>query len=85
MANARVLRFESTRADAVPDVAALQQAHHHAREACRLDPLSADAWSTLAFVLHRSGHGRDAIAAARKALALDPEDWRHSLRLACVS
>ena len=85
MANARVLRFESTRADAVPDVAALQQAHHHAHEACRLDPLSADAWSTLAFVLHRKGHGRDAIAAARKALTLDPEDWRHYLRLACVS
>jgi DNA-binding winged helix-turn-helix (wHTH) protein len=85
MANACVLGFESTRADAVPDLAALQQARHHAREGCRLDPGSGEAWSTLAFVLHRAGDAREAVAAARKAVTLEPDDWRHHLRLAFVS
>jgi tetratricopeptide (TPR) repeat protein len=85
MANACVLAFESTRADAAPDLTTLQQATHHAREGCRLDPASGEAWSTLAFVLHRSGDPRKAIAAARKAVSIDPDDWRHYLRLAFVS
>jgi tetratricopeptide (TPR) repeat protein len=85
MANACVLGFEATRADEAPDVDALQLAGHHAREGCRLDPASGEAWSTLAFVLHRSGEAREAIAAARKAVTLDPDDWRHYLRLAFVS
>jgi DNA-binding winged helix-turn-helix (wHTH) protein len=85
MANACILGFESTRADAAPDLDALRLAGHHAREACRLDPGSGEAWSTLAFVLHRSGHVPDAIAAARKAVTHDPNDWRHYVRLAFVS
>ncbi len=85
MANACVLGFESTRTDASPDIAALQQAGHHAREGCRLDPGSGEAWSTLAFVLHRAGEGLEAIAAARRAVTLEPDDWRHHLRLAFVS
>src|SRR5712691_418418 len=47
MANACVLAFESTRADTAPDLTTLQQATHHAREGCRLDPASGEAWSTL--------------------------------------
>ena len=85
MANACALTFESTRVDAAPDLPALQLADHHAREACRLDPSSGEAWSSLAFVLHRHGDGREAIAAARKAVALEPDVWRHYLRLASVS
>src|SRR5439155_8279880 len=67
------------------DVLALQQAGHHAREGCRLDASSGEAWSTLAFVLHRRGDAPEAIAAARKAVMLDPDNWRHYLRLAFVS
>jgi DNA-binding winged helix-turn-helix (wHTH) protein/Tfp pilus assembly protein PilF len=85
MANACILAFESTRADATLDAMALQQAGHHAREGCRLDASSGEAWSTLAFVLHRSGDAPEAIAAARKAVMLDPDNWRHYLRLAFVS
>jgi tetratricopeptide (TPR) repeat protein len=85
MANACILAFESTRADATRDVESLQQAAHHAREGCRLDPSSGEAWSTLAFVLHRSGQASDAIAAARKAVMLDSDNWHHHLRLAFVS
>jgi len=85
MANACILGFEATRADTAPNLDALREAGHHAREGCRLDPSSGEAWSTLAFVLHRAGDAREAIAAARKAVALDPDDWRHYLRLAFVS
>ncbi len=85
MANACVLAFESTRADIAPDIASLRDAARHAREGCRFDPASGEAWSTLAFVLHRSGDPREAIAAARKAVSIDPDDWRHYLRLAFVS
>ena len=85
MANACALGFESTRAHAAPDVEALGRAVHHAREGCRLDPSSAEAWSTLAFVLHRSGSAAEAIAAARKAVTLDAGNWHHHLRLAFVS
>jgi len=85
MANACALSFESTRTHASPDLEALRDAVHHAREGCRLDPSLGEAWSTLAFVLHRSGSTGEAIAAARKAVTLDPGNWRHYLRLAFVS
>jgi DNA-binding winged helix-turn-helix (wHTH) protein len=85
MANACALTFESTRAHAAPDVEALRRAVHHAREGCRLDSSSGEAWSTLAFVLHRSGSAAEAIAAAREAVALDGSNWHHHLRLAFVS
>ncbi|MEQ1757573.1 MAG: winged helix-turn-helix domain-containing protein [Vicinamibacterales bacterium] len=85
MANVRLLRFESTRTDAEPDRAALAEAETHAREACRLTPESADAWGTLALVRHRQGHGLDGLAAARRAVMLDPENWLHDIRLAAVT
>ena len=37
---------------------ALARAVHHARDACRLDPASAEAWATLGFVLDRTGPSR---------------------------
>jgi DNA-binding winged helix-turn-helix (wHTH) protein len=81
-ANACVLQFEATRADPSPDVAALQLAVTHAREACRLDPDSAEAWATLGFVLERTRERVDALAALRQAVRLEPDNWRHQLRLA---
>jgi DNA-binding winged helix-turn-helix (wHTH) protein len=85
LATACFLTFESTRTQAVPDRARLAQAHHHALEACRLKPSSGDAWGTLALVLHRSGTTRDVLAAARKAIDLEPTDFLHHLRFAAVS
>ncbi|PWT85692.1 MAG: hypothetical protein C5B57_02495 [Blastocatellia bacterium] len=84
LANACAFRFESTRADASPDFSALEKAWQHAREACRLDPESAEAWATLAFVRHRADP-IESIAAARRAVSLEPDNWRHYLRLASVS
>ena len=84
LANASVMHFEATRADEIPDTDALLRAGHHAREACRLDAQSGEAWATLALVHHRSGLGVQAIAAARRAVMLEPDNWRHHFRLAYV-
>jgi DNA-binding winged helix-turn-helix (wHTH) protein len=85
LANACVMHFEATRADEAPDADALLRAGHHAREACRLDAQSGEAWATLALVHFRSGLGVQAIAAARRAVMLEPDNWRHHLRLAYVA
>lgn len=85
LANACVMHFETTRADEVPDADALVRAGHHAREACRLDPQSGDAWATLALALHHTRLGVQAIAAARRAVMLEPDNWRHHIRLAYVA
>jgi DNA-binding winged helix-turn-helix (wHTH) protein len=85
MANACILQFEMTRADALPDVSALTLAAQHAREACRLGPDYGEAWATLGFVLDRTGRHTDALAASRRAVTLEPDNWRHHLRLASVS
>ena len=84
LANACAMQFETTRADQVPDAAALAAAATHAREACRLDPGSAEAWATLGFVLDRTGKQVDALAALRRAVTLEPDNWRHAFRLSYV-
>jgi tetratricopeptide (TPR) repeat protein len=84
LANALALRFESTRADG-PDRSALATAVHHADEACRLDPSSGEAWAALGLVSHQARDPKRAVAAARRATALEPDNWRHYLRLAYVS
>lgn len=84
LANACVLQFEMTRADLRPDTGSLAAAAEHAREACRLDPRYGEAWATLGFVLERTGHRADALAASRMAVSLEPDNWRHHLRLASI-
>ena len=84
LANACVFRFEATRSDVQPDAEALAAAIRHAREACRLDPGLAEAWATLGFVLRAAGDSRSGLAAARRAVTLEPDNWRHQLRLAFV-
>ncbi len=85
LANACVMQFEMTRADPEPDVAALATAARHAREACRLDPQLGEAWATLGFVLHATGERLDALAASKRAVTLEPDNWRHYFRLSYVS
>ncbi len=85
LANACFLTFESTRIDSRPDVARLQQAEQHAREGCRLNPASGDAWGTFALVRHRVGDTRQALSAARKATMIEPTPFLHQVRLAMVS
>jgi DNA-binding winged helix-turn-helix (wHTH) protein len=85
LANAYAMQFETTRADESPDVIALNKAAGHAREACRLDADSGEAWATLGFVLDRTGNHRDALAALKRAATLEPDNWRHHFRLSFVS
>jgi DNA-binding winged helix-turn-helix (wHTH) protein len=85
LANACVMQFEMTRTDEQPDVTALEMAAGHSKEACRLAPDYGEAWATLGFVLDRTGHHLDALAASRRAVALEPDNWRHHFRLAYVS
>jgi DNA-binding winged helix-turn-helix (wHTH) protein len=85
LANACIMQFEMTRADQSPDTATLTTAAHHAREACRLGPDYGEAWATLGFVLDRTGRHTDALAASRRAVMLEADNWRHHLRLASVS
>jgi tetratricopeptide (TPR) repeat protein len=85
LANACIMQFEMTRADESPDTAALAMAAQHAREACRLHPDYGEAWATLGFVLERTGHHPDALAASRRAVTLEGDNWRHHLRLASIS
>ena len=84
LANACIMQFEMTRADERPDVAALEAATRHSREACRLAPEYGEAWATLGFVLDRTGRHLDALAASRRAVTLEPDNWRHHFRLAYV-
>ena len=84
LATACAMQFEMTRADRTPDVAALRDAVEHAREACRLDPHYGEAWATLGFALERTGSHLDAVAALTRAAGLEPDNWRHHLRLASV-
>jgi DNA-binding winged helix-turn-helix (wHTH) protein len=85
LANAYALQFEMTRADESPAVDALQLAVQHGYEACRLDTENAEAWSTLTFILERVGRHTDAVAAGRRAIALEPDNWRHHFRLASTA
>ena len=84
LANACVMQFEMTRADEQPDVASLEAATRHSREACRLAPDYGEAWATLAFVLDRTGQSVNALAASRRAVTLEPDNWRHHFRLAYI-
>ena len=85
LANACIMQFEMTRADESPDASSLTLAAQHAREACRLGPDYGEAWATLGFVLDRTGRHTDALAASRRAITLEADNWRHHLRLASVS
>jgi DNA-binding winged helix-turn-helix (wHTH) protein len=85
LANACAMQFEMTRSDPVPDTGTLATALHHATEACKLDAQYGEAWATLGFVLDRTGNRADALAASRRAVALEADNWRHHLRLAYAS
>ncbi len=85
LANALALQLEAARAQAkAPDREALRTASYHANEACRLDPSSAEAWCVLGLIAHQAGDASRAMAAARRATSLEPDSWRHHVRLAYV-
>lgn len=83
LANAYLLQFESTRFTNLPDRAVLDKATIAARRACSVDPSLGEGWAVLGYLLNASGQFAESVAAARRATALEPDNWRHQFRLAC--
>jgi DNA-binding winged helix-turn-helix (wHTH) protein/tetratricopeptide (TPR) repeat protein len=81
LAHAHFWIFQATRARNRIDVASLTKAVAHARRAVELDEGLAEAHSALAFFLVSADRPVEAIAAGRRALALEPGNWRHQFRL----
>jgi DNA-binding winged helix-turn-helix (wHTH) protein len=84
-ANARVVAFERSRIANRPDVALLRGAVASAEQAVALDPRLGEGWAVLGHALALAGSLDDAQASLRRAIALDPDSWRHQVRLALAT
>jgi DNA-binding winged helix-turn-helix (wHTH) protein len=82
LANAYLLQYEKTRSGRAPDRGLLEKAMRAARDASTLDPSLGEAWAVLGYLLCAAGKSNEGQAAARRATALEPENWRHHYRLA---
>ena len=80
-AHARFWRYEASRARNRPDVAELRGAIGDIRRAIELDSNLAEAHAALAFFLTAAHQPVEAVAAGRRAVALEPGNWRHLFRL----
>jgi DNA-binding winged helix-turn-helix (wHTH) protein/tetratricopeptide (TPR) repeat protein len=85
LASAELALYETTRSDNEPDHGVLTRAVQHARHAVHLDDTLAEAHATLALVLVSSWQTTEATAAARRAVAIEPSNWRHLFRLGHAS
>jgi DNA-binding winged helix-turn-helix (wHTH) protein/tetratricopeptide (TPR) repeat protein len=82
LANARFWQYETSRARNQPDAALLARAIDHVRRAIELERDLAEAHATLAFLLVSAGRSAEALASARRAVALEPGYWGNQFRLA---
>jgi DNA-binding winged helix-turn-helix (wHTH) protein/tetratricopeptide (TPR) repeat protein len=82
LANARFWQYEMSRARNQPDAGLLARAVDHVRKAIELERDLADAHATLSFLLMSAGRATEALAAARRAVALEPRYWGNQFRLA---
>src|SRR3982751_402854 len=82
LGNARFWQYEMSRARNQPDAALLVQAIDHVRRAIELERNLAEAHATLAFLLVSAGRFAEALAGARRAVALEPGYWDNQFRLA---
>jgi DNA-binding winged helix-turn-helix (wHTH) protein len=85
LASAELAHYESTRCDNEPARNVLQRAMDHARHAVQLEDTLAEAHAALALVLVSAWQGDAAAAEARRAVALEPSNWRHLFRLGHAS
>ncbi|MDP2055002.1 MAG: winged helix-turn-helix domain-containing protein [Acidobacteriota bacterium] len=85
LANAYLLRFETTRFSNTPDREMLERALTAARRACATDPRQGEGWAVLGYLLSAAGQVPEGQAAARRATALEPGNWRHHFRLGYVT
>jgi DNA-binding winged helix-turn-helix (wHTH) protein/tetratricopeptide (TPR) repeat protein len=82
LANARFWQYEMSRAHNQPDAALLARAIDHVRRAIDLERDLAEAHATLSFLLVSAGRATEALAEARRAVALEPAYWGNQFRLA---
>src|SRR4029453_6529306 len=85
LATAEFASYESTRADNEPSLELLTRAIAHGRQAVQLDASLAEAHGSLALILVSAWDTPEAIRAARRAVALEPGNWRHLFRLGHAS
>ncbi len=81
LAHARFWVFQASRARNRPAREALDAAIGHARRAVEIDPELAEAHAALAFFLAFADRHKEALAAGRLAVAIEPANWRHQFRL----
>jgi tetratricopeptide (TPR) repeat protein len=81
LATAEFIAYEMNRSTRTPNFQALYSGIEHSRHALQLDPDLADAHAALSFLLTSALQFDEARRAARRAVALDPGDWRHHFRL----
>jgi adenylate cyclase len=81
LASAELASYESTRSDNHPALGRLARAETHARRAIELDERLAEAHGSLAMILVGRWNTAEAIRSARRAVALEPDNWRHLFRL----
>lgn len=85
LANAWVVSFEATRPRNEPDGPAIAAAVRAARRAVALDPHLGEAWAVLGHAQTLSGVSTEGQASLRRAVALEPGNWRHYFRMALAS
>jgi len=85
LASAELASYESTRTENHPARDLLARADAHARRAIELDERLAEAHGSLAMILVGAWDTAGAIRAARRAVALEPDNWRHLFRLGHAS
>ena len=85
LASAELAFYETTRSDNEPAKDLLARAIEHARHGVQLNDALAEAHATVALVLVSAGESAEAAAAARRAVAIEPSNWRHLFRLCHAS
>ena len=81
LAHARFLRFEASRPYAARATNDLMTALSEVQHAIDLDPDLPEAHAALALMLSSAGRGTEAVEAGRRAVALEPSNWRNHCRL----
>ena len=81
LASAELALYETTRSDNKPRADLLASAVGHARHAVELDQSLAEAHATLALVLVSTAETVEAATNARRAVSIEPSNWRHLFRL----
>jgi DNA-binding winged helix-turn-helix (wHTH) protein/Tfp pilus assembly protein PilF len=81
LATAEFASYESTRSENEPSRDLLDRAIAHGRQAAQLDDSLAEAHGSLALILGSAWETEEAIREARRAVALEPANWRHLFRL----